>query len=58
MKNTIYKQSMLIKSPHEGKKAAERVGDLELIWNFFGDLPSDTVAQSVDHCRDKSYSWF
>ena len=44
---------MSIKSSRKRKKAAELVGDLKLIRIKIQDLPTDTVAQSIEHRRDK-----
>ena len=53
----IHKEILLRKhvdqSPHERKKAEECVGDLKLIWIKTQDLPTDTVAQWVEHRRVK-----
>ena len=45
------------KSPHERKKAVECVGDLRLIRIKIQDLPTDTVAQWVEHRRDNPWTW-
>ena len=41
----------------EIKKAAECVGDLKLIRIKIRVLPADTVAQWVEHRRDKPWPW-
>ena len=47
---------MSIKSPHERKKAVECVGDLKLIGIKIKDLPTDSVAQWVEHQCDEPWA--